>query len=388
MAETRFIKTVTFGGYDKTDVDKRLEYLYAQVYELKNELRETKLTLKEYKKGTEEEKVHETILSGERAKLTQVQVQNETISDKLKSTEEDNKAKTKELEELREKLAKAESELAETSSKLAAFSAGGTAEALSTVFIEAQKSASALVATSKAEAEKLTNDARQAADDTITDANNKAKKIIYEAEKNAAVINAEAENKSEQMDVASNNMRAVMVSEVKEISECFASLKKFMNDFENSGMKALKHSEDILEKTDKKLKNGGVPVFREPGTIEPAMPDEPEYEELSSSIKAEEKKKMNDELEKLQAMAASIGGGKAPEGGADAAGGGDLDALLKQAQALGGGSAPAGDAAGGSDLDALLKQAQALGGGDAKKNDAAGGGMDLADLLKQAEALK
>ena len=93
MAETRFIRTVTFGGYDKSEVDKKLEYLYTQVYDLKNELRETKLTLKEYEKGTEQEKAAESVLAGERAKLTQVQVQNETMTDKLKSAEEDNKAK-------------------------------------------------------------------------------------------------------------------------------------------------------------------------------------------------------------------------------------------------------------------------------------------------------
>ena len=37
MDETRFIKTVAFGGFDKTDVLNHLEKLNSQVYGLKNE---------------------------------------------------------------------------------------------------------------------------------------------------------------------------------------------------------------------------------------------------------------------------------------------------------------------------------------------------------------
>ncbi|HOA00520.1 hypothetical protein [Ruminococcus sp.] len=50
MAEARFIKTVTFGGYEKEAVIKRMEFLNTQVHDLRNELRETKLLLEAYKK--------------------------------------------------------------------------------------------------------------------------------------------------------------------------------------------------------------------------------------------------------------------------------------------------------------------------------------------------
>ncbi|MBR1751978.1 MAG: plectin, partial [Ruminococcus sp.] len=195
MAETRFIKTVTFGGYDKAEVDKRLEYFYTKLYELKNELIETKLTLEEYKKGTDAEKASETVLAGERAKLTQVQVQNETISDRLKNAEEDNKNKDAEIKALKDMNKALTADLEEKKKKLEALEAGGAAEALSSVFIEAQKSAGLLVETSKREAADLEAKSKQAADDMITDANNKAKKIIFEAEKEAATISADAQNK-------------------------------------------------------------------------------------------------------------------------------------------------------------------------------------------------
>ena len=92
MAEARFIKTVTFGGYEKEAVIKRLEFLNTQVHDLRNELRETKLLLDAYKKGSDQEKALESVLSEERAKLTQVQVQNNTLNVKLKATDDENRS--------------------------------------------------------------------------------------------------------------------------------------------------------------------------------------------------------------------------------------------------------------------------------------------------------
>ena len=37
MAESRFIKTVINGGYDRTEVNKKMEYLYNEVYDLRNQ---------------------------------------------------------------------------------------------------------------------------------------------------------------------------------------------------------------------------------------------------------------------------------------------------------------------------------------------------------------
>lgn len=364
MAETRFIKTVTFGGYDKAEVEKKLEYCYAKLYELKNELRETKLTLEEYKKGTDVEKASETILAGERAKLTQVQVQNETMSDKLKIAEEDGKEKDKKIKELSEKNKALEDELSEAKNKLTALEADGAAAALSAVFIEAQKSASLLVENSKKEAAELEENSKKTAEDTITDANNKAMKIIYDAEKEAAVISADAKNKSEQMSAASNNMRAILLDEIESYSKQMKQMRKLFADFEKDGRKMLDGSLDLLGKTKNQLNNDGVPVFREPKHYEPEMPKEPEYKKLSPSKEEEQKKKKaNSELEKLAAMASAIGGGKpkkAAKTEAPAGGGIDLAALAAQAAALGGGKPDEKKSDGAIDLAALAAQAAAL----------------------------
>ena len=366
MAETRFIKTVTFGGYDKTEVDKKLEYFYKKMYEMKNELRETKLTLEEFKKGTDAEKAAETVLAGERAKLTQVQVQNETMSDKLKNAEEDNKAKEAEIKELNEKLKALTDEKEELKKRVEALEAGGAAEALSTVFIEAQKSANLLVTTSKKEADDLTSKAKQSADDMIVDANNKAKKIIFDAEKQAAEIDAEAKNKSEQMDAASNNMKAVLLGEIESYSKQMTKMRELFMEFEQDGRAKLDDSQKVLEKAKQQLTSGGVPVFREPAHYEAEIPEEPEYEKLSSSAEEDAKKeKANSELEKLAAMAAAIGG----------------DAPEEEAKS----------AEDGIDLAALAAQAAALGGDDKKeekKEDKPAGGIDLAALAAQAAALE
>lgn len=362
MAESRFIKTVTFGGYDKVDVDKKLEYLYTQVYELKNELREAKLALEEYKKGTDEEKTLEGVLSGERAKLTQVQVQNETMSEKLKAAEDDNKSKEKELEELKAAFEKLQAQDQENQKKIAALSSGSDAEALSTVFIEAQKSAKLLEDTAKTKAEQIDKDSKKLAEDTVTDANNKAKKIIFEAETRAAEIDADAKTRWDQMDAASGNLKASLLSDVESLIGEVTKLKKVFEDFDKNGLSKLKESEKLLGGAENKLKAGGVPVFRQPESFAPEYPDAPEYDKVDgvyeSGISDADKKK-REELEKLQAMAASLeGGGKGKKDG------------------------------GAIDLAALAAQAAAIGGDDDKKDDKSGGGIDLAALAAQAAALE
>lgn len=356
MAETRFIKTVTFGGYDKADVDKRLEYLYSQVYELKNDLRETKLALEKYKEGADAEKTHESVLAAERAKLTQLQVKNETMSEKLKATENDNKIKEKENISLRETVSELNAALDNAKSELGALKTGGDAAALGVVFIEAQKSRDMLLETAKKEAAVLEADSKNLAENMIIDANNKSAKIIYEAEKQAAEITADALNKSEQIKVASGNLRASMLQDVGKIGAEVAKLKEVLESFEKSGCNMVAESEKLLESVEKEIKSGGVPVFKMPENYQPKLPEEPKYQQPVSSsgtgVSVSAKKK-NSELDKLQAMADAIGGKKKDSI--------DLSALAKQAAALDG-SEPKKKKSGGIDLAELAKQAVALDG--------------------------
>lgn len=393
MAEnrSRFIKTVPFGGYDRTDVDKRLEFLYAQVYELKNELRESKLTLEKLRKGTDTEKTHESVLAVERAKLTEMQVKNETMSERLKRTEDDNKSKDKTIADLTERNEALNAALENATSELNALRAGGDAAALGAVFVEAQKSKDMLMEAAKKEADALKSDSEALAEGIITDADNKAATIIYEAEKRAAEIDAEALTRSEQMKVASQNLKASMLQEVKGIHEQVALLRQAMEVFEKDGFRMVTDSEKLLTDTMDELKKGGVPVFTEAKRVQPQLPDAPELKQVSfpnGESNSEETRKKNSELDKLQAMAEAIGGEK--KGGSEKKSSGtSLEELAKQAAALDGGKkeAPSG---GGISLADLARQAQSIGGGEpAPKEDSKSskGAPNLADLAKQAQSL-
>lgn len=394
MAEprSRFIKTVPFGGYDRTDVDKRLEALYQQVYDLKNELRETKLTLDKLKKGTEAEKTFESVLAVERAKLTEFQVKNETMSDKLKHAEEDSKNKEAEAFALLEENEKLKAALDDANSKLSAMTAGGDAAALGAVFIEAQKSRDLLINAAQEQAAKLKADSETLAENIITDADNKAATIIYEAEKRAAEIAAEALTKAEQMKVASTNLKASMLQEVEGIRSQVSALREAMETFEKEGFRMVSDSEQMLLDTEAELKKGGVPVFTVPGEIQPELPEQPalkpvDFSASSKEASEEETKKKNEGLDRLQAMAAAIGGGEQPKSGSTS-----LEALAQQAAALDSrknDNQPKQQKSGSPSLADLAKQAQSIGGKSAEKTEASkkSGSPSLADLAKQAQSI-
>ncbi|MBR1864532.1 MAG: plectin [Ruminococcus sp.] len=368
MAESRFIKTVDFGGYDRADVIKRLEFVNTQLFDCKNELREAKLLLDEFKKGTDEEKAHEKVLGGEKTKLTSLQVQNESLNQKLKAAEEDNKKLSDELAEVKGQLEKMKAEFEDTTTKLNALQAGSEAVALSQVFIAAQQSAEALKKAAADEASELEKKSRELSESIIQDANSTAAEIVYEAEKKAAETDAESKNKAEKMDAASNNLRANLNEDIDAINEEVSRLRAAFEEFQKKGFEKVKEAEELLSGTKKRLESGGVPTFRVPKNYEPEYPEAPEPRTMPVSG---EKKKTNSQLEELQKMANSMKGGDKPEEKAE-------DKKGKK---------------GGVDLAALAAQAASLGGKDGKndgKDKDKGnkkGGVDLAALAAQAAAL-
>ncbi len=310
MGESRFIRTVAFGGYDKLEVVRRLEYLNSQVYDLRNELRETKLLLESYKKGTDIEKAHEAVLAAERTKLTQLQVQNDTLNTKLKASDDENRGHTDEIKEMKGVIADLNEQLKNANAKVAALEAQNEAMALSNVFIEAQKSASMLESAAKAKADEIEERSRKTAEGTVSDANAEAAQIIYEAERTAAETIAEARNKAEEMETASNNLKSVALNEVYIMREQVSSLLGVLEGFRDDGIGRLNSASQLLDKTENTLKEGGVPVFRQPDSYVPELPDPPIslYDKMrNDSQSEEEKQRKKNELDKLKQMAASIG---------------------------------------------------------------------------------
>lgn len=380
MAESRFIRTVTYGGFDRNDVNKRLEYLYSQLYELKNELREAKIAADEFRKGSAEEKAHESVLAVERTKLTDELVQNEKLTAKLKTAEEDAKALEDQVAGVKKENQALREELKRAMDRLAAFEAGTDATALSTVFIEAQKSANLIIENARKEAEEKTSDAKKLAEDTVAEANNAAKQIIYNAEKDAEQIVADAKNYSEEMKAASGNMRAVLIKDIEKMQSEVDKLKGIFTELQKNGLAGLAESEKLLGSAREKLTEGGVPVFRNPEAVAIDEPAEPDYEQVNTdyhqNVDKEAEKKKQEELEKLQAMAASLSGGTAApkkEDKSAAKAAAELEELTKMAAALD--EKPA-DTPAPADKPAPAE------------DKSASGGISLEDLMKQAASLK
>lgn len=342
MAESSFIRTVAFGGYNKTDVSKRMEYLYSQFYEMKNDIRESKLLLEEYKKGTPEEKAHESVLTSERAKLTMTQVQNESLSEKLKQAKDELQTKDNDIAALKAENDSLKSKLEDALSELASYKAINDPSALSKVFIEAQKSADMLIADAKKEKENMQADTKSVVENIIDEANNDAMRIVYEAEKNAAEIEASLKSESEKIKASSNNMRAVMLNDVKALSEDFTRIKELFEAFEKETISSIEKSKKLISDTETKLTSGGTPVFTDPEAVVPKFPDVPSYKKIDYTSPSEKKsrKEADDDLKKLLEMANSIEiedegdtptADAAPEGDDKAM---DLDALTKLANSL------------------------------------------------------
>ena len=357
MAETRFMKTVTYGGYNKEDVIKQFTSLNLRISELKNQLTETKMQLEAYKNGTPVESAYEEALQQERAKLSEAQAQNETYEAMIAGYENEIKDKDNEIKALQQAAAEVSTSLADANARINAMQTGDDATALSAVFIEAQKSANSLKAAAKAEADKIKDDAMALAEDIVIDANNEASRIVYEAEKNAAVTTAEAQNNVEQMNVATNNMKAALVEHIDQFHNEIANIKSVLENFSKSGLDEIVKAEDLLKSTDNTLKSGGVPKFQQAKNFSPKLPPEPKAtpkpqrsEPVQEKQPAPEKKK-NNGLDQLQKMADSIGGNNKKSGGID------LSALQKQADSIGS-KKPV--VKGGIDLSALQKQADAL----------------------------
>lgn len=315
MSESRFMETVLFGGYERSAVEKKFAELTEQVFSLENELQESKELLSALEKGDDAAKTAEKILKSERAKLTELQTENAAYAEKIRVLEEDLAARDEELASLKAKCKRLQLDLDDKSLKLTAIEAQGDAEALSAVFIEAQKSADLLRDMAKKEATALESNSKKLADNLIAEANNTVKKLVYEAEKRSAELVADAENRHAQMEAASENLRATALADVQKLAEQIAMLKQVFDTFQNNGINALADAETLLNETRESMEAGGVPVFREPILTVPAVPSPPAVEPVDHTYYNEpeepaqnpaEKQQMNDELKRLQAMADSL----------------------------------------------------------------------------------
>ena len=97
MEGAGFLKTVSFGGFDKKDVLQYVDKLNTQIYTLENELKDTKALLESSGAGgTEAAEKYEKLLNENRATITELQTNNESLKNQLKNTEDESAEKDKE----------------------------------------------------------------------------------------------------------------------------------------------------------------------------------------------------------------------------------------------------------------------------------------------------
>lgn len=394
MNETRFLKTVTFGGYDKTDTDSHIKSLYARIARLESELRVANFSLEQYKKGTEQEQIFQTALAEEREKLIELQAQNNSISEKLKSVIAENAEKEREITNLKYSVAELEQNLSDADIKLSSMSEKEDAAVFGAVFASAKKAASEIITEANKKADDLNANSKKLAENIVAEANNKAADIVYEAEVYAAEMTAEVD--SQQLEVVSDNMKAVVLEDVKELSGRISQLRQVFDKLKSYGDDMIQQTETMLTKTQDTIVKGGVPVFRKMEEVQPDLPDKPVYESTDYSYNGAVNNESSDnhdyddnnyddvpdfeELEEvdifgdddyddfdLSGLVRSTPAGK---------GGVNLDALDKQAEEFMSRKKP--------NLDDIAAQAAALDDTPSKKSK---GGIDLAALAAQAAAL-
>lgn len=265
-----FLKTVSFGGFDKKDVLTYVDRLNTQIYTLENELNEKKALLESSGSNTEESEKYKKLLDEDRAKITELQAGNESLKMQLQTCEEESAAKDKEIAELKKKLSEMEDELVDAKNKAAAASTTeNNAMDLSNVFIQAQQTANTIVTTAKENARKMDEDAKKLANQVVDDANSKASTIVKAADEKANKILTDAEGKSAEMRTATDNMKAVVLAEISELEANVTKLKEVLGSLAQDSLTKVTETSDLIAKTQDTLKKNGIPQFTMPKSAAP-----------------------------------------------------------------------------------------------------------------------
>jgi len=282
MNETRFLKTVTFGGYDKTDTDQHIKSLYARISRLESELRVTKFSLEQYRKDTEPEQILQTALAEEREKLAEAQSQNESMSMQIEALTAENAEKEKEIANLKYSVAELEQNLSDADMKIMSMSEKDDAAVFGAVFAAAKKSASEIVSEAERKSADLDANSKKLAENIIAEANNKAADIVYEAEVYAAEMTAEVD--STQLEKASDNIKSAILEDVSELSGKISKLRQVFEELKNYGDSMIQQTENMLAETQNTLIKGGMPTFSDSETSSSIdLPEKPVYESTDYS---------------------------------------------------------------------------------------------------------
>ncbi|MBR5513326.1 MAG: hypothetical protein IKV85_04985 [Ruminococcus sp.] len=341
MADILYIKAAAFGGYDKSDVDKRLEALYSLIYNLKNEVRECRQLLKKYEEGSSQDKAYESAIAVERAQLTQLQVKNETLTEKNKARYDELKAKEEENAKLIEEITKLKEEVEELRLKQVALKNNDT-EDLGIIFIEAKKSRDLIVNNAKQEAATCMEQAKKFSENLIAETNAKIKKLIESADKKTSDVLKEAEIKKKALTDEETKLKQSLLKKLEVLNGEINKIKDSVDTFTTASADFISSSKDIIDTAESKIKevNETAPVKKNvaaPATTPAVAPAPvtvtPQPAPQTESVKAENTNtpaatQAGENKKKVHVTA------KPTVNNNDADSGINLDDLLKQAKEL------------------------------------------------------
>lgn len=393
MNKTRFLKTVTFGGYDKTDTEEFIKFLYNKISQLESELRVAKFSLERYQDDSDSESILKSALDEEREKFAEIKSDNEKISLQLQSALDENNAKEQEISNLKNSISELEKKLADADIRLSSISEKDDTAIFGAVFAAAKKSASEIIEEANKKADDLNANSEKLAENIIAEANNKAADIVYEAELYASEMTASVDESL--LETASNNIKASILDDVNELSGKISRLKKVFDELKDYGDEMIKKTETNLTETQSTLIKGGIPVFRSIESISDVdLPQKPNHQDIDYSYNgASTKNNFNDydydydenipnfeDLEEVDILGDDDDfdlSGLVKNTPTVKKAGVNLEALDKQEEEFMVRKKP--------NLDDILAQAEALEDAPPKKKKT--GSIDLAALTAQAEAL-
>ncbi len=260
MDGTGFLKTVSFGGFDKKDVLAYVDELNTKIYTLEAELDEKKALLESAGGAGDNSEKYEELLAADKAKITELQTNNDSLKLQMKTMEDDLANKDKEIEALKAQNAELEEQLQEAKNKAASGGGESSAMDLSNVFLEAQKTANTIVTQAKENARKMDEDAKKLANQVVDDANGKASTIVKNADEKASKILSDAEDKSSEMRAAADKIRKQVEEEIAEIDENVVKLKEVLEMFSSESLSRLDEAKAQLDNAQSVVKKGGAPV--------------------------------------------------------------------------------------------------------------------------------
>ena len=298
MEGTGFLKTVSFGGFDKKDVLAYVDELNTKIYTLEAELDEKKALLESSDGaggGADSEK-YEQLLAADKAKISELQAGNDSLRLQMQSMEDELAQKNKEIEALKAQNAELEDQLQEAKNKAATGAGDSSAMDLSNVFLEAQKTANTIVTQAKENARKMDEDAKKLANQVVDDANGKASTIVKSADEKASRILSEAEDKTSEMRAAADRIRKQVTEEIAEIDENVVKLKEVLEMFSSESIFKLDEAKATIDSAQASLRRNAVPGASapaakpaaapapKPAAVEPAPTPAPKAEEKPADV--------------------------------------------------------------------------------------------------------